>query len=82
MHEMLTILTDVRGVCLSVSLSVTRLKLAAVRAVYAACRVRGVIQCSPRQMPLASCFGLLQHVFMTAQHCFVLLHIMVYFLLL
>jgi len=46
MHEMLSILTDVRGVCLSVSLSVTRLKSAAARAVYAACRVRGVIRCS------------------------------------
>jgi len=29
MHEMLTILTDVRGVCQSVCLSVTRIKLAA-----------------------------------------------------
>jgi len=36
MHEMLTILTDVCGVCLSV----TRLELAAAHAVYAACRVR------------------------------------------
>jgi len=37
MHEMLTIVTDVRGVCLSVRLSVTRLKSAAARAVYAVC---------------------------------------------
>jgi len=58
MHEMLTIVTDARGVCLSVCLSVTRLKSAAARAVYAAaCRVRGVIPCSLRQMPLASCFA-------------------------
>jgi len=35
---MLTILTDVRGDSLSVSLSVTRLKSAAARAVYATCR--------------------------------------------
>jgi len=56
MHEMLTILTDVRGVCLSVCLSVTRLKLVTARAVYIACRVRGVILCSLRQMPLASCY--------------------------
>jgi len=41
MHEMLTILTDVGGVCQSVCLSVTRLKSAAARAVYAARRVRG-----------------------------------------
>jgi len=40
---------------LSVSLCVTRLKLVAARAVYAACHVRGVIQCSLRQMPLAPC---------------------------
>jgi len=51
MHEMLTILSDVRVVCLSV----TRLKSAAARAVYAACcRVRRVIRSSLRQMPLAS----------------------------
>jgi len=49
MHEMLTVVTDVGGVCLSVSLSVTRLKTAAARAV---CRVRGVIRCSLCQMPL------------------------------
>jgi len=35
MHEMLTIVTDVRGVCLSVSLSVTRLNSAAAHAVWA-----------------------------------------------
>jgi len=46
--------TDVRDVCLS-GLSVMRLKLAAARAEYAVCRVRGVIQCSLRQGPLASC---------------------------
>jgi len=56
MHEMQTIVTDVRGVCQFVSLSVTRLKSAAARAVYAACRVRGVIRCSLRQMPLAFCY--------------------------
>jgi len=55
MRAMLTIVTHVRGVCLSVCLSVTRLKSAAVRAVHAACRVRGVIWYSLRQMPLASC---------------------------
>jgi len=58
MHEMLTILTDVRGVCLSVylsvCLSVTRLKSAEARAVYAACRVRGVIRCSLCQITLVS----------------------------
>jgi len=53
MHEMLTIVTDVRGVCLSV----TRLKSAAARAAYAACSVRGVIRCSLRQMSLASCYS-------------------------
>jgi len=57
MHEMLCILTDVRGVCLSVCLSVTRLKSAAVRAVYAICRMRGVIRYSLCQMPLASCLS-------------------------
>jgi len=46
MHEMLTIVTDVRGVCLSVCLSVMRLKSAAAHAVYVACCVRGVIRCS------------------------------------
>jgi len=40
MHEMLTV-ADVRGVCQSVCLSVTRLKSAAASAVYATCRVRG-----------------------------------------
>jgi len=52
---MLTILTDVRGVCQPVSLSVTRLKSAAARAVYAPCRVRGVIRCSLCQITLTSC---------------------------
>jgi len=51
MHEMLTILIDVRGV----SLSVTWLKSAAARAMYAACCVRGAIRYSLHQMPLASC---------------------------
>jgi len=46
MHEMLAILTDVRGVCLSVCLS-------AARAVYGVCRVRGVIRCRLRQMSMA-----------------------------
>jgi len=53
MHEVLSI-TSVRG-GLSVSLSVTRLKSAAARAVFTTCRVCGVIWCSFRQMPLASC---------------------------
>jgi len=53
---MLTILTDVRGVCQSVCLSVTWLKSAAARAVYATYRVRGFIRCSLRQIPLASCY--------------------------
>jgi len=39
MHEILTFLTAVRSVCLSVSLSVTRLISAAARAVYAECRL-------------------------------------------
>jgi len=56
MHEMLTILTDDRGVCLSVSLSVTRLKSSSARAVYAACRVHGVIRDGLRQVSVASCF--------------------------
>jgi len=38
MHEMQTIVTDVRVVDLSVRLSLTRLKSTAARAVYAACR--------------------------------------------
>jgi len=49
-HEMQTILTDVRGVCLSV----TRLKSEAAGAVNAACRKRGVIRCNLRQMSLTS----------------------------
>jgi len=48
MHEMLTIVTDVRGVCQSDSLSVTRLQSAAARAVYAAC-------CVPRQVYGSGC---------------------------
>jgi len=52
MHELLTIVTDVRGVCQSVA----RLELGAGHAVYAMCCVRGVIWCSMRQMPLASRF--------------------------
>jgi len=58
MHEMQMILTDVRSVCLSVTNApndpgVASLS-AAARAVYAACRVRGVIRYSFQQMPLAS----------------------------
>jgi len=49
MHDMLTIVTDVR----SVSLSVAWLKSAAAHAVNAAC---GVIRSSLCQMPLASCY--------------------------
>jgi len=48
MHEMLTILTDVHGVCQSVC-------HAAALAVYTTCCVRGVIRCSLCQMLLASC---------------------------
>jgi len=75
MHDMLTILTDVRGV----SLSVTRLKSAAARAVYAACRVRGVIRCSLRQMLLASCISWLLKLSIELQlqvnnNCFVKFH--------
>jgi len=51
MHEMQTIVNDVRGVCLSV----TRLKSAAARAEYAVCRVRWVIQCSLCQITLTTC---------------------------
>jgi len=59
MCEMLTIVTDVQcSRCLSVSLSVTWLKSAAVRAVYAVCHVRGVIQYSLSQMPLVSCYDM------------------------
>jgi len=53
MHETQTILSDVRGVCQSVRLSVTRLKSAAARAVYAACS--GVIRCGLRQITLTTC---------------------------
>jgi len=53
---LVTILTDVHDVCLPVRLSVTRLKSAAARAVYAVCRVCGVIRYSLCQMPLASCY--------------------------
>jgi len=49
MHELLTIL--ILFAYVSVSLSVMRLKLAAGRSMYTACRVRGVI----RQIPLAFC---------------------------
>jgi len=59
MHEMLTILTNVHGVCLSVRLSVTRLKSVAARAVC------GVIRCSLSQMPLASCSSLAAIIFTT-----------------
>jgi len=50
MHEMQTIVTDVRGVCLSVVCH------AVARAVYAAYRVRGIIWCSLCRMPSDSCF--------------------------
>jgi len=53
MHEMQTILTDVRGVCLSV----TRLKLAAARAMYATCRARGVFRCSLCQSTFTTCLA-------------------------
>jgi len=70
MHEMQTIVIDVRDVCLSVYLSVCLSRMhrmtparlhcaglsAAARAVNTACPVRGVIRCSLRQMPLAFCF--------------------------
>jgi len=51
-HEMLTIVTDVRGV----RLSVTWLKSVVARTMYAACCVCGVIRCSLHQMLLASGF--------------------------
>jgi len=54
MHEMLIILTDVRGVCLSVCPSVSH---AVARAVYTSCCVHGVIQCCLRQIPFASCLN-------------------------
>jgi len=53
-HDMLAILTDVRGVCLSVSLSATRVKSAPARAVYTACCVLGHLV-----QPLPNAFGLL-----------------------
>jgi len=46
MHEMLTIVIDVCGVCVSVCLSVMQLKSVVAYAVHAACCVRGVIWCS------------------------------------
>jgi len=63
MHEMQTILTDVRSVSLSVSpsvrpsvrLSVTWLKSAAARALYTTCSVCGVIWCSLCQIILTTC---------------------------
>jgi len=55
MRQTLAIVTDVRSVCLPVSLSVMRLKSAAARAVYAAFRMHRVIWCSLCQMPLGSC---------------------------
>jgi len=56
MHEMQAMLIDVCGVCLSVCLSVMWLKLAAARAVCAACRVRGVIWCSLCEITLTTCW--------------------------
>jgi len=45
--------------CLSVSLSVTQLKLVVACAVYASCSVHRVFRCSLYQMPLASCLNCL-----------------------
>jgi len=50
MHEMQTIGTDVRGVCQSVTNAPNDPGSASL------CRVREVIRCSLRQMPLATCF--------------------------
>jgi len=47
----------------SVSLSVMQLKLAAACTVYVACHVRGVIQCSLHQMPLAFCLIFVDYFF-------------------
>jgi len=82
MHEKQTILTDVRGVCLSVCLSVTNalsdpgsaslcgwLKSAAARAVYAACRLHGVIQCTFCQMSLASCLNVISKIIFEKLPC-------------
>jgi len=44
MHEMLTILTNARGVCLSVSLSVTLLKSAAAHTQYMPCAWGHLVQ--------------------------------------
>jgi len=64
MHEMQTIVTDVCGVCQSVCLSVMNApsdsSSASLYRVIGGgrrmqCRVHGVIQCSLRLMPLASC---------------------------
>jgi len=49
MHEMQTVVTDVRGVCQSVSLSVTRLNSAA----------RAVVTQDHSMQPLPNYFGLL-----------------------
>jgi len=58
MHEMQTVLTDVRGVCLSVCPSVMWLESAVARAVYTACHVYGVIRCSLCQITLTTCLHL------------------------
>jgi len=63
MHEMLTVHTDVCGVCLSV----TWLKLAVVRAVYAMCHVYGVNWCSLCQITLTTCYQLSQTELMVSQ---------------
>jgi len=58
MHEMQTILTDAVSVSLSVRPSVTWLKSVASHAVFAACRVCGVVWCSLCQITLTTClFG-------------------------
>jgi len=54
-QEMLTILTNVCGVCQSVM----RLKSAAASAVYAACCVHGVTQGSLCQITLTTCCGIM-----------------------
>jgi len=55
MHEMLTVVTNVRGVCLSVSLSVTRLKSAMAHAVYAVCTGSFSAAFTKCLWPLAEC---------------------------
>jgi len=58
MHEMLFLAMFT----VSLSLSVMWLKSAAVRAVYTACRVHGVIQCSLCQITLTTCSCMISNI--------------------